>query len=260
MNKEITLICVSNAHHELVNFSFKKCLENIPYIKEVIFFSDKSVPLCNTFIKIKKDFTYKDYNNFILKNLYYFVDTDYVIIIQPDSMAVNKNLWTDDFLKFDYAGAQTEGIGTYNGGFTLRSKKLLNALLDSEIKVLECIKNNSFFCYKEDTIITHYYKNFLQEFYNIKFCDDNIAKKFSTDILHNDITSFGFHGAHNSLKFLSYSDAVNMITQLYKNTNKWHIYDNLIKNFNEYGFDKANRIFYKELIDKNMNNISGVYA
>lgn len=70
-----------------------------------------------------------------------YVDTDYCLIIHDDGFIVNPHLWTDDFLKYDYIGApwylginrgltwlQDRHNLVGNGGFCIRSKKLMNEL------------------------------------------------------------------------------------------------------------------------------------
>jgi len=261
MSKDITIVCVSTIHHEQINFNFKTTAGNTPNVKDIIFFSNKPVSNCNTFIKLKDNFSYDDYNTFILKNLSFHVNTEYVLIIQPDSMAISKELWDDNFFMFDYIGAETEVENVYNGGFSLRSKKLLEALLDPEVKVLEGLRQGRLLTYKEDVIITKYYRHFLEEFYNIKFCDTLTARKFSTDITHNSNSCFGFHGAHNSLKHMEFDKAVNFITTLHGNTNKWPIYQNLISNYKHSNFECALEFFRNDLKNQNLfDRLYGEYA
>jgi len=86
------------------------------------------------------------YNNFML-NLIEYVDDDYILVIQSDGYVVNSDMWTDEFLEYDYIGApwpddeewiqdqspdkrdiirkaiSKNRIG--NGGFSLRSRKFL---------------------------------------------------------------------------------------------------------------------------------------
>ena len=82
------------------------------------------------------------YSEFCLTKLHQYVDTPYVLIVQHDGFVLNADAWSDTFFQYDYLGAPIEleeraiikhgipqaGIGTLlvgNGGFSLRSKKLL---------------------------------------------------------------------------------------------------------------------------------------
>ncbi len=87
---------------------------------------------------------WSEYSDFMLRNLYDYVKTDYCLTIQWDGFIINPHLWNNKFLEYDYIGAkwayshlkgckwlfpeikQREGLNLVgNGGFSLRSKKLL---------------------------------------------------------------------------------------------------------------------------------------
>ncbi len=82
------------------------------------------------------------YSRFCLEQLADYVDTDFALVFQYDGFILNANAWTDEFLGYDYIGAPwfdtPESVIKYalpqnfvgkwtvgNGGFSLRSKKLL---------------------------------------------------------------------------------------------------------------------------------------
>jgi hypothetical protein len=59
-------------------------------------------------------------------------DSDFALVVQWDGYLVNPQNWTDDFLNYDYIGApwplsMTSGARVGNGGFSLRSRKWLEA-------------------------------------------------------------------------------------------------------------------------------------
>ena len=95
--------------------------------------------------------SYDDYNNFCINKLNDYITTEYVLIIQDDGFVINSQLWSNDFLNYDYIGAPWDNGHLYfnsqrwskihekfkksglqytvgNGGFSLRSKKLLNSI------------------------------------------------------------------------------------------------------------------------------------
>jgi hypothetical protein len=127
--------------------------------------------------------TIEAYSEFMIKRLYDFVDTDFVLIIQYDGFVLNPEKWQSKFLEFDYIGAPTKS-GTGNGGFSLRSKKLLELMAKTE-------HINEF--HPEDTAICKTYRSFLES-KGIRFADLNTARDFS---IENNIWShqFGFHNA-----------------------------------------------------------------
>jgi len=172
-----------------------------------------SIPsFCET-IKIPK-LNWNDYNKFCIQDLNQYVNTDYVLLIQSDGFIVNPNKWNDEFLKYDYLGApwpisnlahnipkfpiileeclknkKMNQIG--NGGFSLRSKKLLE-------HVCTMFKNDHYGI-PEDALICNLYRNVLQNA-KLKFTDDiDLAASFSCEATfvnnkhYSSDNSFGFH-------------------------------------------------------------------
>lgn len=89
--------------------------------------------------------TIEAYSEFCIRNLTEYVDTDYVLLVQWDGFILNPQSWSDKFLEYDYIGAPIHiderefwfskfklprsMVGKAiigNGGFCLRSKKLLD--------------------------------------------------------------------------------------------------------------------------------------
>jgi hypothetical protein len=71
------------------------------------------------------------YSHFMLKELSRYVDTPHVLIIQYDGFVLKPEAWDDRFLEYDYIGApwfHTDGFNVGNGGFSLRSRRLLDVL------------------------------------------------------------------------------------------------------------------------------------
>jgi len=78
-----------------------------------------------------------EYNEYILYHLYKHIDTEYCLLVQDHAFIINPDAWKDEFLDYDYIGAPWpwrensyvtpfgEHIRVGNGGFSLRSKKLL---------------------------------------------------------------------------------------------------------------------------------------
>lgn len=72
-----------------------------------------------------------EYNHFMIKQLSTWIDTPFAMVIQHDGFILNPDAWSDAFLDFDYIGApwwveNRAVVG--NGGFSIRSRKLLSLL------------------------------------------------------------------------------------------------------------------------------------
>lgn len=127
------------------------------------------------------------YSEFMIKELLKFVDTEFVLIIQYDGFVINPKRWSNEFLKYDYIGAPVFwGMG--NGGFSLRSKKLLQALKNIKL-------DNGY--HPEDFKICKDYKSQLES-KGIRFAPNEVAQKFSVENKKWN-AQFGFHNADISL-------------------------------------------------------------
>jgi hypothetical protein len=141
-----------------------------------------------TGFKINK-MNYGEYNNFCLKNVYPFIQTEFTIWMQPDGFILNPNLWNDDFYNYDYIGAPWPWFRYFvgNGGFSFRSKKLLHAATK-----LGYTERN------EDAVICDLERSYFLSF-GCKYGTAEIGSKWALETempnFDNDLNNkFGFHG------------------------------------------------------------------
>lgn len=190
----ITLICVDCLHHASAIKAINKSIENIEFGK-VIFVTDKLLKSENfETVIIDRINSKEEYSKFMIFSLNTHVKTDYCLVIQYDGYVINPHLWRDEFLQYDYIGAPWWYKDKYNmgnGGFSLRSKKLLIA----------CQKEKFQNYHPEDNAICRENRKKLENKYGLKYAPDPLAEKFSFEpnMLHpffkND--TFGFHGVPN---------------------------------------------------------------
>lgn len=233
MSKDISLVIVDTASHVLAKFAIEQTLKTID-CKEVVVFSDQEIIAGAKHIPIRKNINLYDYSEIMLNHLWLHVETEHALVIQWDSMAVNKNLWTDDFLKYDYIGAiwpwPTQSIEMGNGGFSLRSRKLLEALRDPKIHLGPVSGQN------EDIAICVEHRQLLLD-KGIQYAPNRVARQFATE---NEWLSptFGFHGIWNLPRFLPESDIryaiENMPIRFWRDHSKVNA---LAKTLHEYNFN-----------------------
>jgi hypothetical protein len=136
--------------------------------------------------------SHKAYSQIVLKQLYPHVATSHALVIQWDGYVVNPELWDDDFLNCDYIGAPWSDGSVGNGGFSLRSRRLLHALQDPGFTdVSEA----------EDVAICGMYRARLISEFDIAFADTALARRFSFEMdvapIFAGARTFGFHGVFN---------------------------------------------------------------
>jgi Protein of unknown function (DUF5672) len=149
------------------------------------------------------------YSRFIIEALSSHVQTRHCLIVQSDGFILNPARWDDRFLGCDYIGApwppsvplMPPGSGFLrldknsvgNGGFSLRSKKLLE--ITSRIRFDEL----DFPLKSEDLVICHYLYDKMRAA-GVSFAPPELAALFSIEsagIYGQTVNSvFGFHGKH----------------------------------------------------------------
>ena len=110
------------------------------------------------------------YSKFCIRELAKHVNTPHCLLIQSDGYVLNGAAWKDDFLKYDYVASPwlpSKVVG--NGGFSLRSKKLLDACAS-----LSTTDNE----HPEDNWISLRHRTEL-EMAGCRFADYGVAKDFA---------------------------------------------------------------------------------
>ena len=209
LSKNATICAVDCLFPELaaraLDVSIQKCS-----FKEAILFTDEEIEGKFNCVKIQKIKSILDYNDFLLNKLHNYIRTEFVIVIQWDGYITNPKAWDDVFFEYDYIGAvwpQYAGeMNVGNGGFSLRSKRLLDAITDNRFKHLN--EEN------EDNAICRTNRAFLEREYGINFADEEIANKFSYEQTTPLIETFGFHGLWNIWRHEPDDVAISIINRI----------------------------------------------
>lgn len=152
--------------------------------------------------------TIEAYSQFCLTELHRYVDTPHVLVVQHDGFILNPAAWDDAWLQYDYIGAPIQ-IGDWtidrhgvpqslngslvvgNGGFSLRSKKLLSL-------TAELAARGDFILSEPEDWAQCYTERAKLETYGIRFAPAEVAERFSFEGRSNEYyqykDSFGFHG------------------------------------------------------------------
>src|SRR4030095_11064934 len=191
----VTLVCIDTANHALALRALAQSCAAIRFAR-VLFLTD-AVPdgvaaLDNVEIAAVAPITSRDaYSNFVLKNFLPFVDTAHVLLIQWDGYVINPGAWDAAFLEYDYLGAKwfwhDDAMRVGNGGFSLRSRRLLEALQDPRIELVEA----------EDTTIGRTFRPLLEREHAIRFGSEALADRFAFEAAYPIGKPFGFHGLFN---------------------------------------------------------------
>lgn len=139
------------------------------------------------------------YSKFCIKDMAQYISTSHVLIIHPDGYIQNPLAWDNEWLKYDYIGALWgfyDNMCNGNGGFSLRSKKLLDIISKLDLNVY----------HPEDEIICRELRPMLEK-KGIRFAPAEVCNLFSIEAYGGGLWkdrkgvtgnaykgSFGFHG------------------------------------------------------------------
>lgn len=207
--KDVTLVCVDDNQQRALQ-AMNKCREQVMFEKSVcVFASDqkgKGGTNNHTNIGIERLGSKEAYSAFIINELHKYITTSHVLIVQHDGYVKNWQAWTDEFLQYDYIGAlwwYQDGLNMGNGGFSLRSLKLLKMTAAANWPVT----------HPEDHVICRIHRREFEE-QGVKFAPDELAAKFSFEGANQFgqwAGQFGFHGerALRNVQAAKYPQAVN---------------------------------------------------
>lgn len=137
-----------------------------------------------------------DYSRFMLRELAGHIETGHVLCVQWDGFVLDGRAWDPRFLEFDYVGAvwpqfdDDHNVG--NGGFSLRSRKLLEATRHLPIAGEQA----------EDLVIARHCRADLER-QGIRFAPESVARRFAFERTPQTGDEFGFHGAFNLVRLVA---------------------------------------------------------
>ena len=134
----------------------------------------------------------------MLRGLAAHVATSHVLIVQWDGWVTHPAAWSAEFLEYDYAGAPwgryPDGMDVGNGGFSLRSRRLLHALQDERFALVPGVP--------EDELIGRVWRPALERDHAIRFAPSEVAGRFAYERTAPRGETFGFHGLFNVWRHL----------------------------------------------------------
>jgi hypothetical protein len=158
---------------------------------------------------------YFQYSMFCMYCLHSYIETEYCLVVQDDGWVINGANFTDEYYEYDYVGAPThmgiagdqamfhfswvhvkDPIVVQNGGFSLRSRKFLQA--PSKYGVVHTLYTQQPFI-NEDVQLSGLLRPKLESL-GIRYAPLHIAKHFSIEYmgpgLHDDIDLERLVGHH----------------------------------------------------------------
>ncbi|MCL6697296.1 hypothetical protein LZ496_00630 [Sphingomonas sp. NSE70-1] len=177
---------VAALHASMAHLEFAECL----------LFTDGERATCESIrqVRIPRLRSSLDYSEFMIRSLPEHIRTEHCLVVQWDGFVINADRWDPSFLNFDYIGAPwpqfDDGHNVGNGGFSLRSRRLLNACRDDHFRPGGA----------EDLAICRVNRPMLESEFAIRFADLPTAERFSFERTMPAAPTFGFHGVFNMIE------------------------------------------------------------
>jgi hypothetical protein len=188
---EVTLCCVDTREPALAIEALQRCRAGISFGRTLLFTDLSRVPAAvpEGIEPLPAHIaSVADYSAFLLHGLAEHVRGTHVLIVQWDGFVLDPAAWDPAFLHYDYIGAPWHDVpgdaGVGNGGFSLRSARLLRALQDAALAP----------SHPEDLAICREHRATLQQHHGIRFAPRPLAERFAFERTAPTGPTFGFHG------------------------------------------------------------------
>ena len=173
-------------------------------ISEVLFVtSNRSYANDRFTVRYVQKVSLADLNVLLFQTLHTLMEFELVMIVQLDGYPVNTELWSEQYLDYDYIGAPWPAAMEWcdgaplvgNGGFSIRSRRLYEV-------TSHCIDYRALFAkhgiYEDVFMCSRRYARNMLEQNGIRFAPVELARKFSIELPissdHALDCCFGFHG------------------------------------------------------------------
>jgi hypothetical protein len=229
---QVTLCCIDcTPRLPWALLALQRCLDQVEF-GSVLLFTDaaslngKELPQGVRWVEIAPLSSIEAYSEFVIKSLVPHIHGTHVLIVQWDGFVLNAAAWSDEFLAFDYTGAPWNHIpepwSVGNGGFSLRSLRLLNALQAPTFVA----------SHPEDICICQTHRAELEAL-GLRFAPPALAQRFAVE--DGPLTSqvFGFHGPYHLPAVLAPAQTLAFVESLGPSAVLAHYFGSLLRNLTQ---------------------------
>ena len=207
---EVTIFAATAVALDATVKALRASLDQVRFARAVLF-SDRCPPSIQgtgiEWCRIARIASKFDYSRFILHELGSHISTSHALCVQWDGYVLRGEAWKPEFLNCDYIGAPwphfSDGKKVGNGGFSLRSKRLLQAT--SELPY----DNSS----PEDVVVARIFRDRL-EAQGIRFASESLARQFAYERIPPNGEEFGFHGAFTLVRLIPAAEVLQILKEI----------------------------------------------
>lgn len=203
----VTLVCIDTVNPDLALRAMQRSQSECQFDRSILF-TDKPIQVDGIeTVQVSNINTIESYSQFVVQGLAPYICTSHLLLVQWDGFIIHPEAWCEEFLEYDYIGApwpdHPEPYNVGNGGFSLRSRKLLDAL--SQVAFSEF--------HPEDEQICRTHRVRLEEL-GVRFAPSEVASRFSYEFSQPKVSTFGFHSLSNFPDFMSEPELLACLAKL----------------------------------------------
>jgi hypothetical protein len=195
----VSLVILETRYHELAKLALQHWTRRINF-NEVVVFSDKNILPGSKWIPVNPLLDEnRDYGDILVRGMWPFIKTDYMILINWDTLLRDQSLWTEEFFDYDYIGSMwpwqaPHSDNTDHCGISWRSKKLLNAM---RYPAVESITDEIPYH------VSHHMEKIMREKFSIRISERDMDLRFVLELAQDDGNSFSVRGLWNIINVFS---------------------------------------------------------
>ncbi|HEV3431472.1 MAG TPA: DUF5672 family protein [Paraburkholderia sp.] len=206
---DVTLCAVDTVNPGLAARALDLSLSQCDF-GDAMLIAHTAAPTRARFVPIEPLRSLAEYSHFMLKRLVDHIVTPWVLVVQWDGYVLDASRWSERFYLYDYIGARwpasATGNDVGNGGFSLRSAKLLKALASDQF-AMEAEA-------AEDVLIGSTWRAALEADHGIRFASAEVADEFAYEYGVPRQPTFGFHGFFNMWRHVDDSAMLAIFSEL----------------------------------------------
>ncbi|MBD2841030.1 DUF5672 family protein [Erythrobacter rubeus] len=190
---EVTICAASSTNVEATILAIETSLAYVEPAEAILFtdvdVSQVGLPISDAIrvVRIEELRSSSAYSHFIVDELVKHIQSSHCLVVQWDGHIIDPDRWSSEFLEYDYIGASwpqfDDGRCVGNGGFSLRSRRLMEACLSPDFQSH----------HPEDIAICRTNRALLEK-QGMRFGPADLADMFSAERASDPSRTFGYHG------------------------------------------------------------------
>lgn len=241
---QVTLCAASSVNVAATVRALEACLAQIDFFACKLFTDAQVYPALPAIevMPIARLDSSPAYSQFILRQMVDHVETSHCLVVQWDGHVLDAGRWRAEFLDYDYIGARwpqfDDGQDVGNGGFSLRSRRLMEACRQPGFKDDKA----------EDMAIGRTNRAWL-EGKGMRFAPGVVADLFAAERAGDLTVSFGYHGVFNMPRAIGIDNFWQVYRELSDRKTVWYDFLPITKDIRHGsgGFSRIGRMIIDRL-------------